>query len=290
MENRILIIISFILFAFLLESKGQYEFFQEKTNVVIFSGIVTHQQSDQLAGYYGLYVDYLAYKSLDHRFSMGPYGVISRSDQVYQLRNGLNRNLEYGGGLSLGYYEPNFSFRHQMFLGSSIGITAQKEKQEVIHNDGYFEAWQHDKMLSLSLNFNLLKLYGIRPDVFHRTQFQVRYKKPFSASKIAYWNSSPIETYVWDKTYLEAMLKQNVYKGQLSYKNDIYYSPKLVTYYSYSKGDSRPFYGLGTELSLFREYQDDFLSLGALYKVSRRFNDNYFIISLNLNIGRMLVY
>ncbi len=288
MKAKIIFLILVFLLALGYEVKAQYEFFQEKTNFVFFSGLVKHQQSDQLGAYYGLYADYLAYKSSDHRLSFGPYGVISRSDSRYQARNGFNRNLEYGGGVSLGYYEPSFSFRYQSFIGASFGIIQGKEKQEFKKKDGFFEAWQKDLYLSGSLNFNLLKTFGLRPDLFPRSQIQIRYKKPIKSEKVAYWNSGPVETYVWDKTYLEVLAKQNLYKDLLSWRSNIYYSPKIVAFYSHSKGASQNFYGLGAEVSLFREYRDDFLSVGALYKVSRRFYDNYFVISLNLNLSSLI--
>jgi len=288
MRTKIIFLVLFLLLIFGFKAKAQYEFFQEKTNFVFFAGTVKHQQTDQFGGYYGLYADYLAYKSPDHRFSAGPYGVISRSDSRYQGRNGINRNLEYGGGISLGYYEPELSFRYQSFVGASLGLIKSKEKQELQQSDGSFEAWQEDLFLSASLNFNLLKAFALRPDLLHRSQIQVRYKLPISSAKTAYWNSKEIETYVWDKTYLEVLAKQSLYKDLLTWKSNIYYSPKLIGFYSYSKGDSRAFYGLGLETSLFKEYRDDFLSLGILYKVSRRFNDNYFVVSLNLNLSSLL--
>ena len=287
MQKKLFFFLLSLLLAFGLKVQAQYEFFQEKTNFVFFAGTVKSEQTDQLGHYYGLYADYLAYKSNDHRFSVGPYAVISRSDSRYQEANGLNRNLEYGGGLSFGYYEPDFSFRYQSFLGFSFGITKGVEKQELQMREGLFEAWQDDLFFSGSLNFNLLKAFGTRPNLFPRSQIQLRYKTPISSDKVAYWEGRGIETYVWDKTYLEVLAKQSIYKDLLTWRSNIYYSPKLVFSYNYSKGDKRDFYGLGLEISLAREYRDDFLSLGVLYKVSE-ITDNYFIVSLNFNLSSFL--
>lgn len=288
MKRKLLFLILTLLFAIGSEVKAQYEFFQEKTNFVFFAGTVKSEQTDQFGYYYGFYADYLAYKSADHRFSFGPYAVISRSDSRYQGDNGLNRNLEYGGGLSFGYYEPDFSFRHQSFLGFSLGIIKGTEKQELQMKEGMFEAWQDDLYLSSSLNFNLLKAVGTRPNLFPRSQIQFRHKHPLKSTKVAYWEEKAIETFVWDKSHLEILAKQSIYKDILTWRSNIYYSPKLVLSYNHSKGDNRNFYGLGFETSLFREYRDDFLSLGILYKVNEDFNDNYFIISFQFNFSSLL--
>lgn len=288
MKKKLIFLILTLLFAIGSEVKAQYELFQEKTNFVFFAGTVKSEQTDQFGQYYGFYADYLAYKSADHRISFGPYGVISRSDSRYRGGRGLNRNLEYGGGLSFGYYEPDFSFRHQSFLGFSLGIIKATEKQDLQMKEGMFEAWQDDLYLSSSLNFNLLKAVGTRPNLFPRSQIQFRYKHPLKSTKVAYWEQKAIETFVWDKTYLEVLAKQSIYKDILTWRSNIYYSPKLVLSYNYSKGDNRNFYGLGFETSLAREYRDDFLSLGILYKVSENFADNYYIVSLQFNLSSLL--
>lgn len=288
MEKKLIFLVLTLLLVFGFEAKAQYELFQEKTNFVFFAGTVKSQQTDQFGQYYGFYGDYLLYKSADHRFSFGPYGVISRSDSRYQGDNGLNRNLEYGGGLSFGYYEPDFSFRYQSFLGLSLGIIKSTEKQELQMPKGLFEAWQDDLYFSGSLNINLLKAFALRPNLFPRSQIQLRYKKPIKSTKVAYWEAKAIETDVWDKTYFEVLAKQSIYKDLLTWRSNIYYSPKLVASYDYSKGDKRDSYGLGFEISLAKEYRDDFLSLGILYKGNKDLDDNYFIVSLNLNLSSLL--
>lgn len=288
MKKKLLFLILTLLFAIGSEVKAQYELFQEKTNFVFFAGTVKSEQTDQFGQYYGFYADYLAYKSADHRISFGPYGVISRSDSRYWGGKAFNRNLEYGGGLSFGYYEPDFSFRHQSFLGFSLGIIKGTEKQERLLKEEMFEAWQNDLFLSGNLNFNLLKAFGTRPNLLPRSQIQVRYKHPLKATKVAYWEREPIETYAWDKSHLEILAKQSIYRDILIWRSNIYYSPKLVLSYNYSKGDKRDSYGLGFETALAREYRDDFLSLGILYKVSENFTDNYFIVSLQFNLSSLL--
>lgn len=285
--KKTLILSCLLLFVFTYKASGQYEDFQERSNLVVFSGLVDRLESDQLGWYYGVYVDYLIYKSLDSRWSFGPYGLISRSDYHYDNQSALHRALQYGGGISLGYYEPNFSFKHQSFIGFSLGLSTVKEKQEVFHDDGLFEAWQKDMFLNGNINFNLLKVCGINPNLFPRSQIQLRWNTPLESTRTAYWNSKPITTSIWDKGYLEVIAKQNLYQSLLSWKGSTLYSPKLVGFYSHSNGDDREFYGLGLEISLFKEYRDDFLSLGFLYKESPKFKDEYFIISLNLNFSSL---
>lgn len=279
------IIFLLVVFSVFLRAEGQYSSFKNRWNLVVFSGLVDRQDFDQIGYYYGLYGDLMLFRSKNEKFSLGEYGLISRSDSYYNNQASIQRNLEYGGGINLGYYEPKFSRKLHSFIGLSAGLIQGKEKQEVKVSEGFYESWQNDLFLSSSLNFNLMK-FGPRYHWFNRTQIQFTWKEPIKSSRVAYWNGQPSSgAKVWDKTYVEVLLKQNVYKNYLSRRADLCFSPKLITFYSHSQGDSRSFYGLGTEISLFKEYQDDLLSIGAIYKVSRNFSDNYLMFSLKMNFS-----
>ena len=282
----------FIFFVFffavlLSETVAQYSSFKNKLNLVGFAGLVDRQSFDQTGYYYGLYGDLMLLRSKDEKFSLGEYAVVSRSDSYYNNQQSIQRNLEYGGGINFGYYEPEFSRTSHSFIGLSLGLIQGKEKQDVSVEDGLYESWQEDLFLSSSLNLNLMK-FGPMYHWFTRSQIQLSWKEPIKSSRVAYWNGQPSSgAKVWDKTYVEVLAKQNVYKNYLSRRSDLCYSPKLVGFYSHSQGDSRSFYGLGAELALFREYHDDLLSLGAIYKVSRNFSDNYLMVSLKINFSQL---
>jgi len=270
--------------------------FRDKSNLCLFSGFVDRQDSKNYGYYYGVYADYRVLKSLDGAWTIAPYLVLSRSNSESPLdtkrnknNSGYNNNSEYGGGLSFGFYEPDFTFRHQLFVGASLGLRYGQEEQYEKQQSGIYSGWQNDLFLSAGLNLHLLKSFGLRPDLFPRSQIQATIKVPIKSEKEAYWNDKKIEGInPWNKSYFEVLGKTSVFQSYLSYRSEIQYAPKIIALYSYSAGDSRSFYGLGAEISLRREYRDNFLSLNVLYKESRAFADNYLIVGLNFNLSSLL--
>lgn len=269
--------------------------FRDKSNLVFFTGLVDRQASSDWGYYYGAYADYRIFKSANDKWSIAPYFVASRSDSknlVDVKRNdfgvGASKNAEYGGGLSFGFYEPELTFRYQSFVGFSAGLRYGREAQINELLKGIYESGQEDLFLSLGLNLHLLKSFGLRPDLFPRSQFQVTWKKPMKSEKIAFWDKKSIPAYPWNKSYLEVMAKQSIFQNFLSPNSDIQCASKLIGLYSYSNGDKRSFYGLGAEFSLRRENRDNFLSLNITYKESLKFSDNYIIVGCNFNFSSLL--
>jgi hypothetical protein len=282
-----------LLLAFKVQEVRAQDFmgFQEKTNLVLFSGIVDKTNSPNLGCYYGTYLDYRAFKSANDQWSFGPFLVVSRSDSRYSAENngtGLNKNADYGGGISGGYYNPEISWRYQSYVGASAGLSYGQERQEVTQSAGVFTALQKDVFLNLGLNFNLLKSFGLKPDLLPRSQLQFRYKLPIKSSKVAYWNKEEVSTSPWNRAYLEVIGKQNIFQAPLNWRQEIFYAPKLIALYNYQAGDARSFYGLGAELSLRREYRDDFFTINVVCKGSQGFQDNYWIVGLNFNLSTLL--
>ncbi len=277
--KKIILFCAFLLFR--TEMVAQYQFFQEKTNLVLFSGIVDRQNFDQVGAYYGLYSDLTVYKTKNHQWLFGGFAQVSGG----QNKSPSYSDYEYGGGLFLGNYNPKFSSNFQSFSGFSLGLTQQKDRQENYTGPNLFSSWQKDLFLKSELNLNFLKKEE-NDKWFPRTQIQLRYKKSLNSERVSLWNDEVIETSAWNKDYFEFIFKESIFKDKL--KNLVYWSPKLVSFYSHSWGDSRSFYGLGLETSLFKKYRDDFLSLGVLFKGSNRFSDNYLIVSLNLNISSLI--
>jgi len=266
-----------------------YDKFQEKTNLVFFSGLVYKQNNPTDKGvYYGVYADYLAFKSSSGHLSFGPFAVLSCSSSQYSLGNGLNEYENYGGGISAGFYNPDFSFKHQIFIGMSLGLNYGRERQQVKEATGIYQAVQEDVFLNTGLNFSILKSFGLQPDLFPRSQIQFHLKLPLKSTKEAYWNNEAIQNEPWDKTYFEVIAKENIFQAPIGWRQEFFYAPKLVGFYSYQAGDSRSYYGLGAEVSLRREYRDDFLSLNVIYKESQSFECNYWIVGLNFNLSSLL--
>lgn len=281
--KKIILFCSLLLFK--IEASAQYQFFQEKTNLVFFSGIVDRQKSDQISSYYGFYGDLTMYKSKNQQFLLGTFFQISGSSLSSNDLALKNSDYEVGGGFFLGRYNPNFSSNFQSFSGLSLGITQQRDRFSVVSYDGVFTSWQRDYFLKSELNINFLKKIESKK-WFSRAQFQLRLKKSLKADKFSFWNKKEIESLIWNKDYLELIFKESVFRDK--FKNNTYWSPKIVSFYSYAWGDSRSFYGLGLEGSLFKRYRDDFLAVGILFKGADSFRDNYLIISLNLNINSLI--
>ena len=282
--KKILLFLALLLL-FKVEGRAQYQFFQEKTNIVVFSGLVDRLESRQLAGYAGLYLDATILRSRDGHWLFGAFGQISGSQNKDPSLKMKTSDYEFGGGVFLGNYNPDFSPNFQSFFGFSSGLIMQKDRFEKQEGANNFSSFQGDLFFRNEINLNFLKR-NEDDKWFHRTQLQVRYKKAIKTDKDAFWNDEKIEATPWNKDYLEVILKENIFRDKL--KNVTYWTPKIVGYYSHAWGDSRSFYGLGVETSLYKIFRDDFLSLGILFKGSHRFTDNYIIISLNLNLNSLI--
>ena len=269
--------------------------FREKSNLVFFAGYVDRQESKDFGYYYGSYLDYQVFKSANDKWSIAPYALISQSNSrnlIDETRNdyglGGHRSVEYGGGLSFGFYEPEFSFRHQAFIGASFGLRYGREVQVNDLPNGIYKSGQEDLYLSLGVNLHLLKIFGTHPNLLPRSQVQVSYKKPIKSEKVAFWNGGKIPAFPWDKSYFEVQAKQSIFQSFLSSNSEIQYAPKLIGLYTYSAGDKRSFYGLGTEISFRRENRDNFLSLNIIYKESLNFTDNYILVGCNFNFSSLI--
>lgn len=250
--------------------------FYNRSNLTLFTGLVTGNKG-HLGHYYGAYGDITLNKNPN--FMHGVFAQIAQSGgRKDSYRDG---NYEFGGGYFLGLYKPELSEKFQGFFSSNIGLLVQKDHQE----DGFYLAKQNDLFLKLDVNLNFLKRNEFAK-WFPRTQIEARYKNSIRSSKVGKWKDEVISTDPWNKNYLEVIFKQSVFRNKFS--KGVLWSPKIVAYYSHAWGDSRSFYGLGLETSLFKMFRDDFLSLQILYKESNNFSQNYLVIGLNFNILNLL--
>jgi len=276
---------------------GQY---YHERNIVAFGGYLFEPQTSQNNGhYYGLYADWqlfrrstilrdlgdgwMAESSNGSVWTVGPYAVINRSAfyQSQSLYSG--KILEAGGGMIVGYYKGEFTNRHGLFIGSSLGAKYAWDNGEG-RLSGLYEGRQRDLLLAANLNINLLKSRA-NDRLLPRTQVVITYQKPISkfSSKFASWNSSEIPGQsVWDKTYLEIIARQSIYDIPLGRYDDLSLSPKLIGLYSYSAGNQEQCVGLGGEVSLHRPGRDDYFTLFCLYKQSEL--KNVLIIGMSVNL------
>ncbi len=276
-------------------AKAQNDF-RNRMNVSLFGGYFAEQQNANNNGnYYGAYLDYQALKTWDG-WSLGPYLIYNRSGFEKNLIPYSANSTEMGGGLTLGYYSEYFTSSYAMFTGLNLGYKHCEESGEslVLHGPkkGHYLGKQTDHMLTGSINSNLLKTWGRWPKLFPRTQLILGFQIPLRSEKKAYWNETliPDSTYKpWNKTFYDAFLKQSI--ADWAWGKDLYCSPKLVAYYSYSGGNSvgdRSLYAIGAEISWHKPGKDDWLALNLLYK----FNDDplkrSFAFGASFNIGTLI--
>jgi hypothetical protein len=279
---------------------GQY---YHERNIVAFGGYLFEPSNSQNNGhYYGLYADWqlfrrstilrdlgdgwMAESSDGSVWTVGPYVVVNRSAFYQSLNRYSGKILEAGGGMIVGYYKGEFTNRHSLFIGSSLGAKYAWDNGEG-RLSGLYEGRQRDLLLAVNLNINLLKSQA-NDRLLPRTQVVVTYQKPFSkfSSKFAAWNDSEIPgQIVWDKTYLEIVVRQSIYDISLSKYDDLFLSPKLIGLYSYSTGNKEKCVGLGGEVSLHRPGRDDYFTLFCLYKQSEL--KNVLIIGASVNLVSM---
>jgi len=256
------------------------DWFKAPFNIVVFGNYYFRQQNTNNNGNgQGLYIDYLPLKSRGGFWTAGGYLIGDHSWFTDNLSKYTANVWEIAGGGVLGYYNENFSSLYSTYIGFTLGGKyAQDNGNASLH--GVYAGKQEDWLLCFNVNFNLLKR-GI--GYFPRTQVQLTFQKPIFSSKKASWNGEKIVSDVWDKTYIEVLVKQSIRSWHLT--GDLFYSPKILTLYSYSAGNQRDSYGLGAEISINRQYQDDLFSLSALYKCNGRFDDNLFIFAVNINLS-----
>jgi|GEM_PF-1144122 len=274
--------------------------YYHERNVVAFGGYMIGPSNSQNNGhYYGLYADWQLFRrstilrdlgdgwkvesSSGSIWTIGPYVVINRSAFYESQSQYSGKILEAGGGVIVGYYKGEFTNKHSLFIGSSLGARYNWDNGTGAL-EGVYEGRQRDLLLAANLNINLLKS-APSGRLLPRTQVVITYQKPISkfSSKFATWNNNEIpEQTVWDKTYLEVIARQSILDITLGKYNDMFLSPKLIGLYSYSVGNNEQCFGLGGEVSLHRPGRDDYFTLFSLYKHSGL--KNVLIIGVSVNL------
>ncbi len=262
-----------------LLGQGEGRAFQEKINLSIFGGIWSKQTNTNNNGWnIGAYADYLPYKSSNGRWTGGIYSVYNHSNFKDNLSKYDAKIEEYGLGLTGGYYYEGFSTRKFLFLGFSLGWKHAQDKGSSQNRWGKYEATDEVELITSNINFNLISRFDV---LLPRTQILISLQAPLSSNKKAYWEGKEITSESWDRTYGEVLLKQSIIN--LGLNTNLYLSPKLIAAFAYSKGDNSRSYSIGVDLSLHKQYKDDFLSVYCLYKIGKDVDANSIFFGLNFS-------
>ena len=286
------------------------DYYRNKTNIVLYGGYNANQLNiNENSNYENIYADYLVYMPNWFGLSAGPYATIGRSNFVLNLQQYNSASWEASVGGVADYYWPNFSDIYQMFGRASLGVeyTAENAGSLIKHGakKGFYAMKQHDWMFTPAINLNLIKNpWAQRPNFLCRTQILASGQFPFYASKKAYWNSNlpPVwsdslgsawrndslsTTKTWNKTYLQVLTKETVWRFPLF--PETYCNLKAVGGYFFAAGDAQKnSCGFGTEITLSKVHRDDFLTFSAIYKIVPGVTSNVFVWGISFNLGSLL--
>lgn len=248
-------------------------------DLVVYGGISAQPENLMAHGFYdGVFVDYILLKSTNQKWTYGPYGMLNQSRFTDNVERYTGKSFNVTLGNTMGYYDPSFSQSYESFVGFNVGIMYGLNKGASSSNLGNYRSQQEDVFVCGSLNFNLLNKQG---NLFSRFQVQLGFQKPLLTKSEAYWNNKQLGGGAWDMSYYEGMVKQSLIDW---YVCGPYIGPKIIGTYSYSAGNKKSEYGVGTEMSIHQKGAEDFVSIYYLYKWSNRDKDIFsFGVSVNVS-------
>ena len=255
-------------------------------NVVGFAGQWWLFKNLKNQGFWGgVYIDGTLFQSkyssvFNNKWSLGIYAAAAKAGFESNLTRYKARTEEYSSGLILGYYE-DLSPKKALFLGTGLGVKFSSDIGASKTKLGVYRGAQEDWLLSLSLNINILKKKepGLNP--WHRSQLQISLDRPLRTSRLTSWDGKAYLSDRWDRGYLDALFKQSVV--DIFYSKSFILTPKMIAGYSYSFGDKKSYFGIGTELSLHKLLEDDYLSIFWIFKGNNKFDHNLSVAGLNVN-------
>lgn len=277
---------SLLLLVSVTKGQGSGLLFQKgRINASLYSNIWTLQNNSNVDGYgYGVYLDYLPLKTGNNVWSAGLFASASQSGYYQNLSKYTSWLREVRVGLTTGYYLENLSMRRSLFIGFSSGLKYVWDRGES-NLRGRYNGNQRDLLIVSNLNLNIFKKIGdmVQHTWFTRSQLLVTLENPLYTYKKSEWNSKTVTSQIWDKTYLEFLFKENIFNRSInSIWKEVFVSPKLLVLYSHSKGNQEDCYGTGLDLTLHKQYKDDFLSVYCLYKMNKQ--NNTIIIGSNISL------
>jgi hypothetical protein len=265
--------------------------FRDNVNMSIFTGAYMAQENANNRGYwYGVYGEYMPIKTkkgLNLGFSVVADQVAFKSNTTISSYNGSS--TEFGAGLAAGKYSEYLTQKYSSYIGVNLMVKNTKDTGvgKSIQKDGKigtYTATQEDLMFSAELNINLLKTFGIREQLFPRSQVEIGYSKPFKSEKVSFWNNAPIkESMIWNKAAFSAKFKQSI--CQIGQMNTLI-EPKLMVGYVNYVGDNSKWISVGPEISLKKRGWDDFFSCYAFIKkqvgnYEPNMNSTQFVLGIN---------
>ena len=282
-------IVFFICLFFALSAKEAKSQFRDNLNLSVFAGGYAAQQNTNNHGdWYGTYLEYMPIKA--DGWNLGFCAVASRVE--FKSNTKLARydgsELDFAGGLAGGKYVEYLNMTHSAYFGANIMYKHAADRGVGLSGNGQtlgrYESRQNDNLLSAELNLNFLKSFGVRENLFPRTQLRLTYQLPLSASKEATWNGKPISGLKsWQKDAYSAELKQSLY--QIGRFNTLV-EPKLIGGYYYYYGDRSEWIAAGAEIALKKRGWDDFFTVYALFKkqtgnFTPNLNSEQFVLGIN---------
>ena len=285
-----------ILLAFVVVATASLAFsqqFRDNANISLFTGDYVAQQNTNNRGYwYGMYADFMPIKT-PAGLNFGFCGVASHVE--FESNNTLNSyngsSSTFGGGIAAGKYVEYFSQKYAGYFGGNIMIKNSQDEGigKSIQQDGKlgtYDMKQEDIMLSIEVNLNFLKTFGVYEGLFSRSQFEAGYQKPLKTEKTSFWNKTLIqESMLWNKAAFNARFKQSI--CQIGRLNTLL-EPKVMVGYYYYLGDDSQWITYGPEIALKKRGWDDFLSIYFFVKqqvgnYQPNLNSTQFVLGLNFN-------
>lgn len=283
-------IITLILLVIVISSTVQAQF-RDNVNLSLFAGGYAAQENGNNNGYwYGMYAEYLPIKTANG-LNLGFCAVASR---VHFQSNDLFSNYEgssndFGAGISAGKYSEFFTQKYSSYIGMNAMVKSSKDDGlgRSLQSDfttGTYTMTQEDILFSTELNINLLKTFGIRENLFPRSQLKFHYQTPLKSKKTSFWNKTFIqESMLWNKAAFGTEYKQSIV--QIGRMNTLL-EPKAMIGYNYYKGDDSQWLYFGPEIALKKRGWDDFFTVYFLVKQQvgsfrRNINERQYICGVN---------
>lgn len=279
------ILLSVLLWSSLAVSAQYYEMFKDRWNVVGYGGYFMKQQNTNENGKYGgIYADYYFLKTLSG-FSLGISGNATWMGFTQNLSKYEGKGVEVGSRVVFGYFDQYLSYTHQAFFGLSAGIKYSHDEGTGKVGGIYYMS-QEDYLFYGSLDIDLLKAWGKHENLLPRTQLIINFQTPFRSDRAALWNDKPIVSEIWGKGYYEALLKQSIVSWPWS--SDLKCDFKVTGLYHHERHGAFDSFGGGIEVSLHRQYKDDFLTVGLSDRYNGKNGGNTITFSATLNIAPMI--
>jgi hypothetical protein len=282
------IVFILILISMTLSGLAQYK---ENFNVSLFTGAYFAKQNVNNHGYwYGVYGEYLPFKTMDH-VSFGLAFLASSSSFQNNTRTTKyqGNSKQIGFGFTGGKYWDFFTFTHSAYLGANIMLRKTVDQGEGISWDGIYHMRQEDYLISSDINFNLFKSYTNTKKYFPRTQMIIGLQKSLTSEKEDYWNGELIpQSLIWDKAGFNSLIKLSLIEiGYFENRSQI----KAFLGYQYFNGDQSHWLIFGPEFSLKKWEKDDWLSLNLFVKqrvghFQGSLNDTHFGFNLSVIINK----